>query len=579
MIGRFHRGFRAGVAGLLVMGGALTVSVAVATQPASATTAATLYVATTGNDTGNDCTVMSSPCATIQNAINSAEGGSYNGDDVTIDVAAGTYDENDTVAASSLNSLTILGAGSSTSAVNGGASSNVFIVDNGSVGIDALTLTNGSNSDNAQGGGGVDNFGTLTLSNDVLSGDDAINGGGLLNWGDVSLSNDTFTNDNGSFGGGGVYNNGSVTLDDDTFTNDTAGDFGGGIANYSTITTLTDDTLSHDSAGADGGGVAILGGSTPNSFTGDTFSYDGTDQDSLGGGGIYNQSQTALGLNDDTFSNDSSDFGGGVANYGSGQMSLTDDTLANDSASDAGGGVANFGSANLTDDTLSDDTAPPGQGAGISAQYESEYASGGTTTTDSILDSAGCDVAITDGGYNVESDNSCGFGPTSLVDSSAINLAATLAPNGSSGPETLAINPDSSAYEEVPQSACTVPTDERGDSRPGVSGQNCDAGAYEYQSPDCAHITITTTFIPDGTVGQPYSTQLTACGGTPPYTWNKYGPAGDGALPRRLALSRSGVISGTPKKAGSYTITVKCLDESHSHKTQATEQLTLIINP
>ena len=35
-----------------------------------------------------------------------------------------------------------------------------------------------------------------------------------------------------------------------------------------------------------------------------------------------------------------------------------------------------------------------------------------------------------------------------------------------------------------------------------------------------------------------------------------------------MTLSRSGLISGTPKRAGTYTIVVKCLDSSHSHKTQ-----------
>ena len=33
-------------------------------------------------------------------------------------------------------------------------------------------------------------------------------------------------------------------------------------------------------------------------------------------------------------------------------------------------------------------------------------------------------------------------------------------------------------------------------------------------------LTIATTSLPDGTVGQPYSETLTATGGTPPYTWS-----------------------------------------------------------
>jgi hypothetical protein len=97
--------------------------------------------------------------------------------------------------------------------------------------------------------------------------------------------------------------------------------------------------------------------------------------------------------------------------------------------------------------------------------------------------------------------------------------------------------------------------------------------------PAAPTITITTTSLPPGMVGVPYSVQLEATGGAPPYTWNKYLPKGMGTLPRGVTLSPSGLLSGTPKRAGTFTIAVKCLDSSHSHKTQATQTLTLTINP
>ena len=91
---------------------------------------------------------------------------------------------------------------------------------------------------------------------------------------------------------------------------------------------------------------------------------------------------------------------------------------------------------------------------------------------------------------------------------------------------------------------------------------------------------ITTTSLPDATVGQPYSFQLQAIGGTPPYRWNKYPPRGRGVLPIWLHLSKSGLISGTPKRAGTYAIIVKCLEATaHPHKTQATQELTITVNP
>ena len=55
----------------------------------------------------------SMPVARSRPPSTAATGRSYAGDDVTIDVAAGTYTENDTVDASSLDSLTIQGVGHS----------------------------------------------------------------------------------------------------------------------------------------------------------------------------------------------------------------------------------------------------------------------------------------------------------------------------------------------------------------------------------------------------------------------------------------------------------------------------------
>jgi hypothetical protein len=113
------------------------------------------------------------------------------------------------------------------------------------------------------------------------------------------------------------------------------------------------------------------------------------------------------------------------------------------------------------------------------------------TLSDSILASNGnagscASTSVTDGGYNVEDDDSCGLTASgsmpSVVNSSTVFLATSLAANGSNGPQTLAIGPSSSAFEEVPPANCSTTTDERGDPRPGVPNSHCDAGAYEYQA-------------------------------------------------------------------------------------------------
>jgi large repetitive protein len=64
---------------------------------------------------------------------------------------------------------------------------------------------------------------------------------------------------------------------------------------------------------------------------------------------------------------------------------------------------------------------------------------------------------------------------------------------------------------------------------------------------------ITTTSLPSG-ARQPYTATLAAVGGNAPYRWSIV----SGPLPPGLHLHRaSGVISGRPIKAGSYTFTVE----------------------
>ena len=123
---------------------------------------------------------------------------------------------------------------------------------------------------------------------------------------------------------------------------------------------------------------------------------------------------------------------------------MTDDTLSGDSGY-YGGGVTNWGTATLADDTFADNNGYYGGGG-----RPRQLLGGTTTISDSILDSASCSGTITDGGHNVETGDSCGFGTTSLNTSTTINLAATLVANTSTGPQTLAIGPTSSAFEEVP---------------------------------------------------------------------------------------------------------------------------------
>jgi Putative Ig domain len=71
-------------------------------------------------------------------------------------------------------------------------------------------------------------------------------------------------------------------------------------------------------------------------------------------------------------------------------------------------------------------------------------------------------------------------------------------------------------------------------------------------------LSITSSSVPNGTVGAPYSSTLTASGGVTPYSWT----VTVGALPAGLSLSNGGTISGTPKVAGQSNFTVQVSDSS-----------------
>jgi hypothetical protein len=410
------------VVGLL----AATIVLIPGATPAGATTT-TLFVTSTGS--GSACTEVS-PCGSVQTAVTTAASDAA---DVTIDVGAGTFTEESgvTLPSGDETSLTITGAGASSTTVQPGGADTVF-----------------------------KDFGQsypVTLEGLTISGGAAVQGAGIA-----------------------FETTGALTLSDDTITDNVATDLAGGVMFESdALLTMTDDTISDDNGGGSGGGLWV---SSPGTaiLDGDTFSNDTSDN----GGGIDNDEATVT-MNDDTLTADTADNGGALAAENEGaSFIMSNSTIVDNSASVGGALITDSnGVSTFTNDTFGDNAAG-GSGEGGGIFIESGATTAGVVVANSLFaqntPGSNCSTAVTDGGYNVADDATCGFGDTSIQNSTTIGTL-TLAANGSTGPQTTAITTASSAFGEVPQAACTLTTDERGLPRPGTGYAACDAGAFEVQ--------------------------------------------------------------------------------------------------
>ena len=82
-----------------------------------------------------------------------------------------------------------------------------------------------------------------------------------------------------------------------------------------------------------------------------------------------------------------------------------------------------------------------------------------------------------------------------------------------------------------------------------------------------APLAVSTTSLPPATTGTTYSATITASGGTGPYTWSGTGVDG-------LTFSATGLLSGTPSPAGTFTQNVTVKDSTGA---TASASLTLTV--
>lgn len=244
----------------------------------------------------------------------------------------------------------------------------------------------------------------------------------------------------------------------------------GGLAEVAGVLNITNSVISNSSTtggAADGGAIFDTGTNGTINVTNTTISGNSTYYGgAISGGGTYTIVGSTITGNYAGF------YGGGI--YTSGPLTIINSTFSGNGAGNSGGAILSFTSVNIYYSTINGN-------AGSAAVHN--Y--GGTATIQTTIianqqTGTDCAGAIASNSYNLESGTSCGFtNPDDLQNTNP--LLGGLQNNG--GPTyTHALLNGSPAVDKVPFGihgcGTTIPTDQRGYSRPG--GTHCDMGSFEF---------------------------------------------------------------------------------------------------
>lgn len=472
----------------------------------------TWYVsAATGNDS-NDCLSLGTACLTVAEAASRAGAGD------TIQIAPGSYDENLDISLI----LTLTGSSPDNTFLEGGDSHRVLTASSSQLTLTDLTIRHGRVTN--ENGGGIYNFGALTLENVQVISNTAENGGGggIFNSGSLILQNSLVSGNDVASAGGGLYTwyGSSLTATNSLISHNQASQ-GGGLYNLG-VSHLADSTLSDNFAAVFGGGLTIFGGSV--TLSGVTVA-----------------------------GNESDGYGAGIVNN-LGTLTLTNSTLSGNRANDYSA-LANISSSAQT--TIANSTIAYNQVAGPGIRY-----GGVANMNEAIISWHNSIVADNDGrnclaegnwtssGHNLASDTYCSF--TAMGD--LPNTPASLAPLANYGgqTDTHALLPGSAALDNGGNSGCPA-SDQRGVTRP-VDGDSdgsavCDIGAFEVRS----QLLVSDLFVVEGDSGpasavftitlSPPSTQIVTVA---------YATADGTALAGSDYTSDNGSLTFTPGQASQF---------------------------
>lgn len=233
--------------------------------------------------------------------------------------------------------IEIDGAGVDATVVDGAGLSRVFSI-GAKRGATFRLLTIRGGTASGDEGGGILNYGILSLDHVNVVGNSSDVGGGIANYGALALDFVTTANNIASLQGGGIDNEGTLEVINSTVSGNVSQDVAGGIAHGSGQLIVINSTLDSNSA-SNGGALETSGLAT---IENTTFSNNSATD----GGAILGLGELTM-INSTIADNHAANNGGGLYRYetGSGAWNVYNSTIAyNDADSDAdhngsGGGI------------------------------------------------------------------------------------------------------------------------------------------------------------------------------------------------------------------------------------------------
>ncbi|MBK8027146.1 MAG: hypothetical protein IPK19_38595 [Chloroflexi bacterium] len=409
--------------------------------------------------------------------------------------------------------LTIDGAGRDDTTLQGvGGYTVLTVLPSGTLNLNDVTIRDGGAIDKASAGG-AHNAGVSTFTNVRITHNFAMIGAGIENGGWLYLYNCKIDDNHATYSGGGITESGIharyVLLDNTEVSantavtsgaglyvenadiqngsivqGNTAGGDGGGIYARATVN-ISNSTITGNSSGGSGGGVFINGATLATSGT--TISNN---QSGGSGGGMFVWNRAIVTLRDTTIAgNSASGYGGAIANADS-TLRILNSTLGGNTAtgaSSSGGALDSWDfNANvlIVNSTIVNNSATITTGSGL------QLDGGWLNIRNSIVahngpSSNNCAVTLgifTDGGGNLDSGTSCGFGADSLS-SLDPNLDALM--NNGGLTQTIRLLPGSPALNAgsnvlaMDHDGLVITTDQRGSGYARIRSGTIDIGAFE----------------------------------------------------------------------------------------------------